>query len=195
MIKFYIFVSCGKQGAASLGCECAMPSCARAKPGIVRDHAVSRRNSPCSSPASGGFFLEERWKTCPYFWPLSSNENLKKRNRALYSHTISYHRRICAHNRSNIRKLSLMSSDFQDPPPKKTAIVIGAGPAGLTAAYELCRRTNDWRIIILEESSEIGGLSRTVVCGECRIDIGGHRFFSKSKQVCLPQALPHPRSS
>ena len=76
-----------------------------------------------------------------------------------------------------------MSSDFQDPPPKKTAIVIGAGPAGLTAAYELCRRTNDWRIIILEESSEIGGLSRTVVCGECRIDIGGHRFFSKSKQV------------
>ena len=76
-----------------------------------------------------------------------------------------------------------MSPDFQDSPPKKTAIVIGAGPAGLTAAYELRRRTRDWRIIVLEESSEIGGLSRTLVCGDCRIDIGGHRFFSKSKQV------------
>lgn len=65
----------------------------------------------------------------------------------------------------------------------KTAIIIGAGPAGLTAAHELRSRTNDWRIIVLEESSEIGGLSRTVRCGDCRIDIGGHRFFSKSKDV------------
>ena len=65
----------------------------------------------------------------------------------------------------------------------KTAIVIGAGPAGLTAAYELRRRSDDWRIVVLEESSAIGGISRTVVSDGCRIDIGGHRFFSKSKRV------------
>ena len=65
----------------------------------------------------------------------------------------------------------------------KTAVVIGAGPAGLTAAYELSRKSSEWNIIVLEESSEIGGISRTAVCGNCRIDIGGHRFFSKSKDV------------
>ncbi len=65
----------------------------------------------------------------------------------------------------------------------KTAVVIGAGPAGLTAAYELVRRSRDWNVIVLEESGEIGGISRTVICGDCRIDIGGHRFFSKSKEV------------
>ena len=65
----------------------------------------------------------------------------------------------------------------------KTAIVIGAGPAGLTAAYELRRRSKDWKIIVLEGSAEIGGLSRTVFHDGCRIDIGGHRFFSKSQQV------------
>ena len=65
----------------------------------------------------------------------------------------------------------------------KTAVVIGAGPAGLTAAYELSKTSRDWRVVVLEESQSIGGISRTVVCGDCRIDIGGHRFFSKSKEV------------
>ena len=65
----------------------------------------------------------------------------------------------------------------------KTAVVIGAGPAGLTAAYELSRKSKEWRIVVLEESAEIGGMSRTVVCNDCRIDIGGHRFFSKSQQI------------
>ena len=65
----------------------------------------------------------------------------------------------------------------------KTAVVIGAGPAGLTAAYELTERSKEWRIIVLEESLEIGGISRTAVHGANRIDIGGHRFFSKSKEV------------
>ncbi|MBP5786486.1 MAG: NAD(P)/FAD-dependent oxidoreductase [Kiritimatiellae bacterium] len=65
----------------------------------------------------------------------------------------------------------------------KTAIVIGAGPAGLTAAWELRRKSPDWRVVVLEESPEIGGISRTAVCGDCRIDIGGHRFFSKSQAV------------
>ena len=62
------------------------------------------------------------------------------------------------------------------------AIVIGAGPAGLTAAVELLRRT-DVRPIVLEASEEIGGISRTVEHHGNRIDIGGHRFFSKSDRV------------
>ncbi len=64
----------------------------------------------------------------------------------------------------------------------KTAVIIGAGPAGLTAAYQLLKET-DIHPIILEESHEIGGISRTVAYGTNRIDIGGHRFFSKSDEV------------
>lgn len=65
---------------------------------------------------------------------------------------------------------------------KKKAIVIGAGPAGLTAAYELLKRT-DIQPMILESSEYIGGISRTVNYRGNRIDIGGHRFFSKSDRV------------
>ncbi|MEG2062971.1 MAG: NAD(P)/FAD-dependent oxidoreductase [Kiritimatiellia bacterium] len=65
----------------------------------------------------------------------------------------------------------------------KTAIVIGAGPAGLTAAYTLLMRSKAWRVVVLEESENIGGIARTAVHGKCRIDIGGHRFFSKSAEV------------
>ncbi len=65
----------------------------------------------------------------------------------------------------------------------KQAVVIGAGPAGLTAAYELLEKSTDWKVVVLEESNVIGGISRTVVHGKCRIDIGGHRFFSKSEKV------------
>ncbi|MBT8309707.1 MAG: NAD(P)-binding protein, partial [Flavobacteriaceae bacterium] len=64
----------------------------------------------------------------------------------------------------------------------RTAIIIGAGPAGLTAAYELVTKT-DIKPIILERTNEIGGLSRTVVHNGNRMDIGGHRFFSKSERV------------
>ena len=60
----------------------------------------------------------------------------------------------------------------------KTALIIGAGPAGLTAAYELVTRT-DIKPIILEQSNDIGGISKTVVHNGNRMDIGGHRFFSK----------------
>ena len=67
--------------------------------------------------------------------------------------------------------------------PKQTVIIVGAGPAGLTAAYELLRKSPECKIIVLEASGEIGGISRTAVCGDCRIDLGGHRFFSKSEQV------------
>ncbi len=65
---------------------------------------------------------------------------------------------------------------------KKTAVIIGAGPAGLTAALELLRRT-DIRPIVLEASGEIGGISRTIRYKGNRMDIGGHRFFSKSDRV------------
>ena len=64
----------------------------------------------------------------------------------------------------------------------KTAIIIGAGPAGLTAGLELLRRTGI-KPVILEASQEIGGISRTIKYKGNRMDIGGHRFFSKSDRV------------
>jgi len=65
---------------------------------------------------------------------------------------------------------------------QKTAIIIGAGPAGLTAAYELLQKT-DIKPIVFEMSSDIGGISKTVNYKGNRIDLGGHRFFSKSDKV------------
>ena len=65
---------------------------------------------------------------------------------------------------------------------KRLAVVAGAGPAGLTFAYELLRQT-DCRVLLLEPESQVGGLSRTVQYHGNRIDIGGHRFFSKSDRV------------
>jgi protoporphyrinogen oxidase len=65
---------------------------------------------------------------------------------------------------------------------QRTAVIIGAGPAGLTAALELLRRS-DIKPIILEASGEIGGISRTIRYKGNRMDIGGHRFFSKSDRV------------
>jgi protoporphyrinogen oxidase len=64
----------------------------------------------------------------------------------------------------------------------KRAIIIGAGPAGLTAALELLRKS-DIKPIILEATGDIGGISRTVKYKGNRMDIGGHRFFSKSDRV------------
>ena len=65
---------------------------------------------------------------------------------------------------------------------KKIAIIIGAGPAGLTAAYKLLKET-DIKPIILEESEFIGGISRTAEHNGNRMDLGGHRFFSKNPEV------------
>jgi protoporphyrinogen oxidase len=65
---------------------------------------------------------------------------------------------------------------------QRVAIIIGAGPAGLTAAYELLKRT-DVKPIVLERSEYMGGIARTVCYKGNRIDIGGHRFFSKSDRV------------
>lgn len=86
-----------------------------------------------------------------------------------------------------------MSSTAKTP----RVIIIGAGPAGLTAALELCRKS-DIRPIVLEALEEVGGLSRTVEFRGNRMDIGGHRFFSKSDWVMdwwreiLPPAVPPP---
>jgi protoporphyrinogen oxidase len=65
---------------------------------------------------------------------------------------------------------------------QKQAIIIGAGPAGLTAAYELLTRSGI-KPIVIEKSDCMGGISRTVNYKGNRIDIGGHRFFSKSDRV------------
>src|SRR5688572_25328598 len=65
-----------------------------------------------------------------------------------------------------------------DDPP---VLIIGGGPAGLTAAYELMKAGR--RAIVLEKDAVVGGLSRTVSHQGYRFDIGGHRFFTKVKPV------------
>ena len=66
---------------------------------------------------------------------------------------------------------------------KKYAIIIGAGPAGLTAGYELLTKSRDIQPIILEAENFVGGISRTATYKNNRMDIGGHRFFSKDDKV------------
>ena len=65
---------------------------------------------------------------------------------------------------------------------KQKVVIIGAGPAGLTAAYELLQRTDAYPIVF-ESSNVIGGISQTVQHNGNRMDIGGHRFFSKNKAI------------
>jgi len=82
----------------------------------------------------------------------------------------------------------------------KTAVIIGAGPAGLTSAYELLNKT-DVKPIILEETSFVGGISRTVEYKSNRMDLGGHRFFTKNEYInklwgdICPGMMTRPRSS
>lgn len=65
----------------------------------------------------------------------------------------------------------------------KKIIIIGAGPAGLTAAYELMSRSKEYEVTVFEESNTFGGISRTVNYKGNRMDMGGHRFFSKVPEV------------
>ncbi len=67
----------------------------------------------------------------------------------------------------------------------KKIVIIGAGPAGLTAAYELLKNggAEEYSVTVLEESDRIGGISQTVRYHGNRMDIGGHRFFSKDDSI------------
>ena len=65
----------------------------------------------------------------------------------------------------------------------KRVLIIGAGPAGLTAAYELLDKSNEFEVTVFEESDCFGGISRTVNYKGNRMDMGGHRFFSKVPEV------------
>ena len=66
---------------------------------------------------------------------------------------------------------------------KKKAVIIGAGPAGITAGCELLKNSDEYDVVILEQSDSIGGISRTVNHEGNRMDMGGHRFFSKDERV------------
>ena len=61
------------------------------------------------------------------------------------------------------------------------AVIVGAGPSGLAAAYELCK--SGGRVIVLERLEQVGGLARTVAHDGCRYDIGPHRFFTRNQEV------------
>lgn len=65
----------------------------------------------------------------------------------------------------------------------KKVVIIGAGPAGLTAAYELLSKSSEYQIEVFEETDAIGGISKTVLYNGNRMDMGGHRFFSKIPEV------------
>jgi len=61
----------------------------------------------------------------------------------------------------------------------KKVVIIGAGPAGLTAAYEILKDNNsEYEITVLEADKQVGGISKTIKYNGNRMDIGGHRFFS-----------------
>src|SRR5208337_5621184 len=69
----------------------------------------------------------------------------------------------------------------EEPLGMSSTVIIGAGPAGLTAAYELGKL--GIRSTVLEADEQVGGLSRTVEYRGYRFDIGGHRFFSKNREI------------
>lgn len=68
---------------------------------------------------------------------------------------------------------------------KKTVVIIGAGPAGLATAYEFVKqqKTNDFRIILFEKETSVGGISKTLDYKGYKFDIGGHRFYTKFPEI------------
>jgi protoporphyrinogen oxidase len=74
-----------------------------------------------------------------------------------------------------------MTESTSPPPDAPDVVIIGAGPAGLTAAYELARHGHT--STVLEGTDQVGGISRTVERDGWRFDIGGHRFFTKVPRV------------
>jgi protoporphyrinogen oxidase len=75
------------------------------------------------------------------------------------------------------------SSFSPEPPitPEHPVVVLGGGPAGLTAAYQLAKQGQP--VVVLESSEYLGGIARTQVRDGYRFDLGGHRFFTKVKEV------------
>ena len=65
----------------------------------------------------------------------------------------------------------------------KNVVIIGAGPAGLTAAYKLLKTSKEYKVTIIEEAQEVGGISKTINYKGNRIDLGGHRFFTKNQEI------------
>ena len=65
----------------------------------------------------------------------------------------------------------------------KNVVIVGAGPAGITAAYELLKKSKDYNVMILEESNEIGGISRTVKYNGNRMDIEDIDSFLRIKKL------------
>ena len=65
----------------------------------------------------------------------------------------------------------------------KKVVIIGAGPAGLTAGYYLLKNSKEYEVIILEKDSQVGGISKTITYNGNKMDLGGHRFFTKDKRI------------
>src|SRR3712207_1749184 len=78
---------------------------------------------------------------------------------------------------------SLPETPLAGPPPqpRKPTLVLDGGPAGLTAGYLLAKR--ELPLTVLEAESQVGGLAKTVERDGYRFDLGGHRFFTKAKEV------------
>src|SRR5436305_7529402 len=72
-------------------------------------------------------------------------------------------------------------SGAADIPPERPVVVLGGGPAGLTAGYLLAKKGKP--VIVLESTDQVGGIARTEVRDGYRFDLGGHRFFTKVKEV------------
>ena len=66
---------------------------------------------------------------------------------------------------------------------KKKVIIIGGGPAGLTAAYTILKNSTAYDVTILESEKNLGGISKTVTYNNNKMDLGGHRFFSKNEEI------------
>lgn len=63
-------------------------------------------------------------------------------------------------------------------PVRKRVVILGGGPCGLCAAWELSSRGKDTEVVVVEQEEEVGGLCRTFTRGDFRFDLGGHRFIS-----------------
>ena len=64
---------------------------------------------------------------------------------------------------------------------EKPTVILGGGPAGLTAGYLLAKK--GLPVVVLEAEDQVGGIAKTAVRDGYRFDLGGHRFFTKVKEV------------